>query len=232
MELTLSRANIEAEVAADDDSRPVLHGVYVTSRGTVSADGYRLLFVPYPDGYLSQEAPDTVLDLDSLRHAAKLLRQTQRARGAVPGVVTSRLRVQRDEDGDVDGAVLESSGTAVSVKSTPGTFPRWRSIIDDATHRVVARNKEVEVDVGFLVGLLEAMLAAGEEHVLIDVGEPTDPIRLRGRNVPGLTAILMPRYHGGPENRQKRDEFEKAWRSAYGASVHEPAAEEPEKAAT
>ena len=44
----LSKAQLQAQVVSKDDSRKVLHGLYINHEETVSTDGKRILRVKHP----------------------------------------------------------------------------------------------------------------------------------------------------------------------------------------
>lgn len=156
----LSKANLTAHVASSDDSRPVLTGVLLAQEGTVSADGYRMLVVPYPKGFEHDEfparditqwqpngGPGVIIPAKAMGDAYKGL---PKRRTYLPVIQHAHVSV------DEGRAIITTTKDLETVTRTvarvvEGTYPDW--------HHVVP-TKAPEHRVSFELRVLRRMLAA------------------------------------------------------------------------
>ena len=171
MSIRLSKGNLTAHVTTKDDYRPALTAICFTQEGTVSTDGFRLLFVPYPkeqkDGAIetlplsADYHPQVMIPARTLTNIAKAL-------------VGKNGEAELSVDAEGKPSIVTES-CSVAVKPIEGAYPRYEQIIPEG--EPVA---SVAVNVDFLIDVLRKLKRTGTKCVILDVyDKPCKPLVIR-----------------------------------------------------
>lgn len=202
--MQITKAQLTAQVAATDDSRPVLAGVYVDSEGkSISADGYALLVVPKDTvgaRYVEQDAEERrPLGKPVILHA----KDAARVAKMIPS--GGEVFLNRGIDGKPMATVVGPGvgSTTTPVQEIEGNYPAYEKIVPDAAESVY----EIAVDPEKLINLLKQMVAAAQERnpvrhksvhamhqVVLRFRGNEESIRIDAVDVAGLTGVLMPTF--------------------------------------
>lgn len=167
--MRIARQNLTVETAAEDTGRPVIESILFDRDGTISADGFRLTFVPYPDGPAAGDDPVVGMLLPIL--AARRLASAaddddqidvRRASGEPPTFEVAILPPGWTQDGGV--------GRFVVPARTEGPYPSREKIVPTtSTH-------EVALQTAYLRSLADVFEGLGCFAVRLRMTESDAPV--------------------------------------------------------
>lgn len=161
MEIAFGRDFRPHEAAANDQTRPVLTGVYVDPKGIlVASDGFILAAVPC-------ELRGTVpKDFDGCIIPANIVKAATGQKGgiAIPFSIEVDLDAKR-------ATARDRNGDSVSGDLIDGSYPRWRALIP--APKTLGKSERLVHTVGLEVKLAKAIGA--EALVLLPGKQPSSP---------------------------------------------------------
>ena len=164
--------------AFEDDSRPVLRGVYVDPLGfLVAANGYILAAVPCA---IDGEMPtwDIIIPAFWLQEADTWLKASE------------NLVVSIDED--TKRARIEWPNITIEGPLIPGTYPKWKELIPTPSKEA---GGIINLDSDLLLKLSDALdCPKGQTLSLFPSDKPTDPVLVYHD---GAVGAIMPMFVGG-----------------------------------
>lgn len=176
--MLLGRANLVAHAAEADASRPEYRVLCLLEDGTLSTNGRRLVFVPYPRGLSVEDFPRTVEGSTVPLPAAVEMSALERAVGSMP----KRARTAAEQCvvlSMLDGAavILTASPNEPPVRCSlkPPFVSTVQALLPSGDATATARCSLDE-----LRACLEDLSRAGAAEVVIGVHEKGDPVVLLG----------------------------------------------------
>ena len=182
----IDKTNLTCHVAATDDSRPVLHGIHFDQQGSVSADGFRLLMVPYPDGEAPTDLPEggVTVRLDDALRVARSVPNAIRRRGTTEAPVVAL----KAADGRVSIAATDGQGTtSLTARAICSTYPNYRAIFP-TSEPVFAIGVTPRLLVSAIEQIAAVMKARGWGHAAVR-------LEFHGESAP----IVVEPMHGQPK---------------------------------
>lgn len=183
------------EVAAKDDSRPLLAGVHFKDGKAVVTDGYRLLIVEQ-DTEDANKPVETLPESDlnnvtiNKKDLMKALKFLTKKRHWRSNTFFSQVEVTKGQEGMVQLKTWdEDSITTIESKLPTGEYPNYMKIFP--TTEVKA---EFAVNIDLMIGLLAGIKKTGVDQVEIFAREPLDPVVITGKDYEQrkITAVIMP----------------------------------------
>lgn len=171
--MRISKRNLAIDQADDNEDtfRPVLATIHFEREGSVSADGIRLAFVPYPEPCAEDDpAIGTMMPIDIARRAAKVARWRDVIDLERDGDRFTIVIRQRDYDDSVPVEVRISGAP-----STAGKFPKWRDLVPPDAKAEALVNPE------YLIDACKQLHDAGYHSVRLKVpGDEKWPVVVEG----------------------------------------------------
>lgn len=193
VEMRISKRNLAIDQADDgeDNVRPVLATICFDREGSVSADGFRLACVPYPEPCAEDDpAIGTLIPIDLARRAAKAARWRDEIHLERDGDNFAIVVRQRLDDGEPQR--LEVRLTGEVAKSTVA-YPNWRNIVPPES----GVTAELAVNPKFLIAACKLLHEAGYTAVRLRISGEAKPLIVEGveigkANNAGAFLLVMP----------------------------------------
>lgn len=189
--MRLCRANLVSHSAAAQDSGwPILEAISFDRAGSVSTDGFRLTFVPYPDGEAAADDPavDLLVPIAALRPLTPLVAKLSvLSHIALERVAQNRWRITIRPHGESAETFVAEGPCVVSDKP----FPKWGHIASARTHYKVA----FSISAKFLRQALDQVAPSGTMAVTFRSSGPSKQVAIQAAAHPdGIQAfvIVMP----------------------------------------
>lgn len=182
----LSKANLAAQLCVRDDSRPVLGTICCTPKeGTASADGFKLIVVPYQHEQPGDQEEYILLPRDL---AAKALKAWPKVDHGQPAVLS-----QNEEE----VSVTLPDGLRLATPVVEGRFPSYQYVIPQTGPPPM----QVGLALDELLEMLKALKAAGVEKAAFSFWKHNTPVRIDALDTDlPVIAVIMPlelnRCHG------------------------------------
>lgn len=187
--MRITRENLTITSAACDTGRPTLEAILFDRDGTVSADGFRLTFVPYPDGPAAEgdQVVGMILPLAAAERIADVASDGSEIN------VAAALGASNVFEISVRSIEEVSLGAAArfTIPAVEGPYPARDKIVPTTFEH------EIAFGVGFLRDALAAVEAMGGDGVRLRITGPSSPVliepvgRLRAVEA-GPYVVLMP----------------------------------------
>lgn len=186
--MRITRDNLTVTSAACDSGRPTLESILFDRAGTVSADGFRLTFVPYPDGPAAEEdqAVGMILPIAAAEHVAAVASDVSeinvaRALGAE---AVFEISVRAIED------VSLGAGVRFTIPAVSGPYPNRDKIVPTTFEY------EIVLSVDYLRDALAAIDATGGRAARLRMSGARKPVLIepvaQSRDAPQAYVVVMP----------------------------------------